>query len=177
MSAELALPVCPRSFLPVCPRSFIAGVVTGHTVGLGDKSPCLFPALLVTEHPDVCPAALTSLSELGTRFCSLSCLLHASVRACGYSSLYHQHLAQCPLHTRISIKVFRILNMFTGWPKHSFGFFHHTSWKNLERVGQPNAMTYKPRDPGQVRQFLSPEREYTVECEVQLSELSEQGSK
>ena len=36
-------------------------------------------------------------------------------------------------------------------------------------------MTYKPRDPGLVRQFISPEREYRVECEVRLSELSEQG--
>lgn len=36
-------------------------------------------------------------------------------------------------------------------------------------------MTCKPRDPGLVRQFISPEREHRVGCEVQLSELSEQG--
>ena len=34
------------------PKSFRLGVVTGHTVGLGDKSPSLFLAVrLVTEHP------------------------------------------------------------------------------------------------------------------------------
>lgn len=110
------------------PRSFHAGVVIGHTIGLGDKSPALFLALLVTEHPRLCGTRCVSSCadiSLGVWDPFLLTYLPPSrlCRACCYSSLYHQHLAQCPLHTRISIKVFRILNIFTGWPKHSFEVF------------------------------------------------------